>query len=75
VTALRIVTGTEALEPIGGVEICIYEDSEALADRGHDITLLYTRDGVHRPDFEAMGCGCAGRFAFSSGRAVRSATR
>lgn len=70
---LRIITGTEALEPLGGVEICIYEDSTSLVERGHRIELLYTRSGVQRTDFEMLGVSLRGpmRFLFDPAHPVR----
>jgi glycosyltransferase involved in cell wall biosynthesis len=63
---MRILTGTEVLAPQGGLEVCVFEDAIALAEDGHDVTLLYTRDGVQRTAFEGAGVRLGGpvRFLF-----------
>jgi glycosyltransferase involved in cell wall biosynthesis len=50
---LRIVTESLSLNPVGGIELCTFQDSIALAERGHSILLFYEEDGVLRPRFEA----------------------
>ncbi|RKR76683.1 glycosyltransferase family 4 protein [Frondihabitans australicus] len=74
---MRILTGTEVLSPQGGLEVCVFEDAIALADAGHDVTLLYTRDGSQRPFFERAGVRLWGpvRFLFDPRRAVKDLAR
>jgi glycosyltransferase involved in cell wall biosynthesis len=50
---LRIITESISLNPVGGIELCTFQDSIALAERGHSILLFYGEDGVLRPRFEA----------------------
>ena len=52
--ALRILTQLVSLEPLGGIELCTVQDSEALAARGHSIDLMYGADGVFRPLMPVM---------------------
>lgn len=70
---MRILTGTEVLAPAGGIEVCVYEDSIALADRGHAVELLYTRDGVQRSALEQHGISLQGpeRFLFDPRHPMR----
>lgn len=50
---LRIVTESISLNPVGGIELCTFQDSIALAERDHSILLFYGEDGVFRPRYEA----------------------
>lgn len=49
---LRIITESISLDPLGGVEVCTYQDSLALANHGHALTLFFGEDGVLRSGFE-----------------------
>ncbi len=62
--ALRIITETMSLDPLGGIEMCTLEDSLALAARGHTIDVMYKDDGLLRPRFEKAGIGLKGPVSF-----------
>ncbi|ARC57762.1 D-inositol 3-phosphate glycosyltransferase [Frondihabitans sp. 762G35] len=70
---LRIVTATDVLAPVGGVEVCVFEDTTALVGRGHRVELLYTESGIQRGDLEMLGVSLTGpvRFRFEPRRALR----
>ncbi|WP_157887745.1 glycosyltransferase family 4 protein [Frondihabitans sp. PAMC 28766] len=61
---LRILTSTEFLEPVGGIELCLDEDTRALVADGHAVEILYARDGSMRRGFEAEGVRMTGPFSF-----------
>lgn len=78
-SGLRIVTATDVLAPVGGIEVCVFEvcvfeDTTALVARGHHVDLLYTETGAQRADFEMLGVALRGpvRVRFDSRRALRS---
>lgn len=70
---MKILTGTEVLAPDGGIEVCVAEDTQALADRGHRVDVLFTRDGVQREALTAAGVRLhvPERFVFDPRHAVR----
>ncbi|ROQ39577.1 glycosyltransferase involved in cell wall biosynthesis [Frondihabitans sp. PhB188] len=73
VPPLRIVTATDVLAPVGGIEVCVYEDTTALVTRGHHVDLLYTESGVQRADLEILGVHLRGPVTvrFEPSRALR----
>lgn len=84
---LRILAHLRSLEPLGGVEICVLQDSRALAGRRHEVEIMFGADGVLRTQYQAAGIGLEGGFSFDFrpgqaardvagyARAVRSARR
>jgi glycosyltransferase involved in cell wall biosynthesis len=52
---LRVITESISLNPIGGIELCTFQDSIALSAEGHQISLFFGEDGVQRPRFEELG--------------------
>ncbi len=62
--ALRILTQSVSLEPLGGVELCAVQDCEALAARGHSVDLMYGADGAFRPRYEEAGITLEGPVSF-----------
>ncbi len=61
---LRVLAHLRSLEPTGGVEICVLQDSLALAGRRHQVDIMFGADGSLRPEYEAAGVGLAGGFSF-----------
>lgn len=51
---LRILTESISLDPVGGIELCTFQDSIALAERGCHISLFYGQDGVLRSRLEDL---------------------
>jgi glycosyltransferase involved in cell wall biosynthesis len=70
---LRILAHLRSLEPLGGVELCVLQDSLALAGRRHQVDIMFGADGVLRAEYEASGVGLEGDFSFDfrPRRAVR----
>jgi len=62
---VKVLAHLLALEPLGGVEQCVLEDTEALVARGHRVAVAYGHDGSLRPTYEALGSPLGGPFAFS----------
>ncbi|MCF7553806.1 glycosyltransferase family 4 protein [Pseudonocardia sp. WMMC193] len=77
VRALKVLAHQAALEPYGGVEVCTFEDSLALARRGHHVDVAFGADGSLRTPYEAGGVGLGGpfRFDFSPARALTDVRR
>lgn len=69
---LRILTHSMSLDPVGGIEMCTFQDSIALRSRGHSIDLMFARDGSFRVDYEAANVTLHGpvSFDFSLGHPV-----
>ena len=63
-TPLRILTQSLSLEPVGGVELCTYQDSTALAERGHSVEVMFGADGVLREGYESAGAELSGPYSF-----------
>ena len=61
---LRIVAPTAVLDPLGGIELCLFEDTVALAGRGHTVDVLYAVDGSHRVEYERLGGRVVGPFDY-----------
>jgi glycosyltransferase involved in cell wall biosynthesis len=61
---LRIVAESVSLEPLGGIEVCTFQDSLALANHGHSITLFFGDDGVLRSEFERAAVQLVGPTKF-----------
>jgi glycosyltransferase involved in cell wall biosynthesis len=61
---LRILTSTEYLEPVGGIEMCLEEDVDSLLADGHAVEILYAREGRMRAHFESEGVRLTGPFSF-----------
>jgi glycosyltransferase involved in cell wall biosynthesis len=61
---LRIMTETLSLDPVGGIEMCTFEDSLGLAARGHAIDVMYKDDGLLRHRFEGAGVVLKGPVTF-----------
>lgn len=61
---MKVLAHLLALEPLGGVEQCVLEDTTALVDRGHRVAVAYDRDGSLRPTYEALGSPLGGPFRF-----------
>jgi glycosyltransferase involved in cell wall biosynthesis len=61
---LRILAHLRSLEPLGGVEVCVLQDSLALAGRRHKVDIMFGSNGVLRADYEAAGVGLEGGFSF-----------
>jgi len=70
---LRILTHSMVLDPVGGVEVCTLQDTMALAERGHQINIMYGTDGSLRSVYQAQGIGLEGpySFGFDPHRAIR----
>lgn len=61
---LKVLAHLVALEPLGGVEQCVLEDTTALVGRGHRVALAHGGDGSLRPRYEALGSPLRGPFRF-----------
>lgn len=62
---MKVLAHLNELEPLGGVELCVLQDSTALARRGHRVDVAFGADGSLRPAFERIGSRLNGPFAFS----------
>lgn len=62
---MKILAHLNALEPLGGVELCVLEDATALSQRGHRVDVAYGEDGSLRADYEGLGTRLGGPFGFS----------
>ena len=62
---MRILAHLNALEPLGGVESCVLEDSTSLTRRGHRVDVAYGADGSLRQTYERLGSHLGGPFPFS----------
>jgi glycosyltransferase involved in cell wall biosynthesis len=51
---MRILANSEHLSPNTGISVQTLEVTEELARRGHQVDLLYMRDGPYRPRYEAF---------------------
>ncbi len=74
---LNILTSATALAAAGGLELCTYQDSTALLQRGHRVQVLYERDGKQRAVLEDAGARVDGpfRFGFDPRHALRDLGR
>lgn len=74
---LNILTATTALAAVGGVEMCVYQDSTALLQRGHRVQVLYELDGKQHAALEDAGARVDGpvRFGFDPRHALRDLGR
>lgn len=61
---LRILTSTADLEPSGGIELCLDEDTDALVHDGHSVEILYSTEGSMRKVYEDRGVALTGPFTF-----------
>lgn len=61
---MKVLAHLLALEPLGGVEQCVLEDTTALVARGHRIAVAYGWDGSLRPTYEALGSPLGGPYRF-----------
>jgi len=61
---VRVLAHLLALEPLGGVEQCVLEDTAALVARGHRVAVAFGWDGSLRPTYEALGSPLGGPFRF-----------
>jgi len=75
--ALTVLTTAERLRPVGGIELCMLQDTRSLVARGHRVEVLFHDDGVHRDEYERLGVDLHGPypFDFSTGRAVTDLRR
>jgi glycosyltransferase involved in cell wall biosynthesis len=62
---VKVLAHLLALEPLGGVEQCVLEDTGALVARGHRVAVAFGQDGSLRPTYEALGSPLGGPFRFS----------
>ncbi|MEZ0164117.1 glycosyltransferase family 4 protein [Kineococcus sp. LSe6-4] len=62
---MRIVTQSNALHPLGGVELCTVQWTQGLSARGHTFAVAHTADGAQRADFTAAGASLHGSAHFS----------
>jgi glycosyltransferase involved in cell wall biosynthesis len=62
---MHVLTQSVALSPLGGVEVCTLQDSVALSERGHRLSLAYEREGSLRSSYEAAGVELRGPYQFS----------
>jgi glycosyltransferase involved in cell wall biosynthesis len=51
---MKFVLTTQFLRPVGGVEMQMLQVSRELAQRGHDVHVLFNEDGEHRADYEVF---------------------
>ena len=51
---MRILANSEHLSPNTGISVQTLEVTEELARRGHQLDLVYMRDGPYRPRYEAF---------------------
>ncbi|MEZ0490661.1 glycosyltransferase family 4 protein [Kineococcus sp. TBRC 1896] len=74
---MRILTQSTSLDPLGGVELCTLQWTQALGARGHSLSVAYTADGAQRVDFTAAGARLHGpaRFGFDPRTAPRDLWR
>lgn len=63
--AVRILTGAAVLAPVGGIEMCTFQDSAALAQRGHTVNVLYGATGNQRAEYERAGVVLDGPHEFA----------
>jgi glycosyltransferase involved in cell wall biosynthesis len=70
--ALRILTDSQRLFPIGGIEVSTLHDVLALRDRGHQIAVAFEQDGEDRAVYREAGVELLGpwSFAFEPRRAL-----
>jgi glycosyltransferase involved in cell wall biosynthesis len=70
---MRVALSTKWVTLTGGVEMQVLQLSRELARRGHQIDLLFNRDGELRPEFEKFchSTTQVSTFRFSRKRAVR----
>lgn len=61
---MKVLAHLVALEPLGGVEQCVLEDTTALVARGHQVAIAHGPDGSLRPRYEALGSPLRGPFSF-----------
>lgn len=52
---MRVLANSPDLAPIGGVELCTEQVGVALAGRGHQVDVLFARDGSLRERYEQAG--------------------
>jgi glycosyltransferase involved in cell wall biosynthesis len=65
---LRVATTAERLSPVGGVELCMLQDTSALVARGHHVDVLFHDDGPQRAEYAALGVPPAGPYRFDVDR-------
>jgi glycosyltransferase involved in cell wall biosynthesis len=65
VTPLRILTESNALEPLGGIELSTLQDSIALSTRGHQVHVIYGADGALRLNYQEAAIGLRGPITLS----------
>jgi glycosyltransferase involved in cell wall biosynthesis len=70
---LRVLAHSMALAPIGGVEVCTFEDAQAMLERRHHVDVLYSEGGPYEAALRTSGAGLrrTGAFAFDRRRAAR----
>jgi glycosyltransferase involved in cell wall biosynthesis len=62
---VKILAHLLSLEPLGGVELCILQDTNALGARGHEFEILYGADGALRSSYENAHVGLKGPYGFA----------
>jgi len=67
-TPLRVLTTAERLRPVGGVELCMLQDTVGLVGRGHRVDVLFHHDGVQRAEYAAVGVEPIGPYPFDVDR-------
>ncbi|NAZ74077.1 glycosyltransferase [Kineococcus sp. T13] len=62
---MKICTHATALDRAGGIEMCTYQLSGSLVQRGHGVTVLFQHDGSLRTEYERAGIRLQGPTSFS----------
>ncbi len=61
---VHVLTQSLFLAPIGGIEVCTYQDALALVERGHKVDLVFGHEGPMRAEYEEAGVGLSGPHPF-----------
>ncbi|MBM9466726.1 glycosyltransferase family 4 protein [Nakamurella leprariae] len=64
-SSLRILTDSQRLFPIGGIEVGTLHDVLALRQRGHDVAVAYEQDGDDRAVYREAGVDLLGPYSFA----------
>ncbi len=63
--SLNILTHSNSLEPLGGIELSTLQDCLAFAERGHDIDLYFGEEGALRHRYETADISLYGPVNFN----------
>lgn len=65
VRRLRILTDSQRLNPVGGIEVSTFQDATALAERQHTVEVMYGSDGEFRSGYVKSGVFLDGPVSFN----------